>query len=106
MVKKAVAYVQQRYVSPDLSVVEVAKAAYISPNYLSRVFKHQVGCSILEYIRNTRLEQAKLLLKHSDKNASQVAKNVGYHDRTYFCKVFKQVTGVSPNEYRRKHLLQ
>ena len=106
VVKKAVTYVQQHYASPDLSVVEVAKAAYISPNYLSRVFKRQVGCSILEYIRNARLEQAKLLLKHSDKNASQVAKNVGYHDRTYFSKVFKQVTGVSPNEYRRKHLLQ
>jgi YesN/AraC family two-component response regulator len=70
------------------------------------MFKRQVGCSTLEYIRNTRLEQAKLLLKHSDKNASQVAKNVGYHDRTYFSKVFKKITGVSPNEYRRKHLLQ
>lgn len=106
VVKKAVAYIQGHYASPELSIDEVAKAVYVSPNYLSRMFKSQVGCSILEYIRNIRLEQAKLILQHSDKNASQVAKNVGYHDRTYFSKVFKQIIGVSPNEYRRKRLLQ
>jgi len=106
VVKKAIAYIQEHYASPDLSIEEIAKAAYVSPTCLSRMFKRRVGFSVLEYIRNIRLEQAKLLLQHSDKNASQVAKNVGYNDRTYFCKVFKQITGVSPNEYRRAHLLQ
>jgi AraC-like DNA-binding protein/ligand-binding sensor protein len=105
VIKKAVSYIQERYAAPSLSIEEVAGVVYISPTHLSRMFKQQTGCSILEYIRNTRLEQAKLLLRHSNKTASQVAKCVGYNDRTYFCKVFKQITGISPNEYRRKNLL-
>ena len=106
VIKKAISHIQAHYAAPSLSIEEVAKAVYISSTYLSRMFKQKTGCSILEYIRNTRLEQAKLLLTHSDKNTSEIAKCVGYNDRTYFCKVFKQITGIGPGEYRRKHLLQ
>jgi two-component system response regulator YesN len=106
VIKKAVSYIQEHYAVPSLSMEEVAKAVYTSSTYLSRMFKQQTGCSILEYIRNTRLSHAKALLMQSNKNTSEVAKCVGYNDRTYFCRVFKQITGISPNEYRKKHLLQ
>ncbi len=106
VIKKAMSYIQNNYVSPDLSLEEISKACYISPTYLSRLFKKKKGYTLMEHIRNVRIEQAKLLLQERDMTTSEVAQSVGYSDRTYFCKVFKQVVGLSPNEYRKKFLIQ
>lgn len=105
VVKKAVGYIEEHYASPDLSLDEIAKAAFISPTYLSRLFKKKMGYTLMEHIRNIRIDRAKQLLQQPDKNTTEVAHSVGYSDRSYFCKVFKQIVGLSPNEYRKKALL-
>ncbi|MGB9792200.1 MAG: PocR ligand-binding domain-containing protein [Thermacetogeniaceae bacterium] len=104
VIRKAMAYIQDNYGSPDLSLEEISKACYISPNYLSRLFKKKKGYTLMEHLRNVRINQAKLLLQERDMTMSEVAQSVGYSDRTYFCKVFKQVVGLSPTEYRKKFL--
>lgn len=104
VIRKAIAYIEDNYGSPDLSLEEISKACYISPNYLSRLFKKKRGCTLMEHLRNVRINQAKLLLQEGDMTMSEVAQSVGYSDRTYFCKVFKQVVGLSPAEYRRRFL--
>lgn len=106
VIKKAMTYIQNNYGSPDLSLEEISKACYISPTYLSRLFKKKKGYTLMEHIRNVRIAQAKLLLQERDLTMSEVAQSVGYSDRTYFCKVFKQVVGLSPTEYRKKFLMR
>lgn len=102
VVSRAVYYIQQNYSSVDLSIEEIAKACFISPAYLGRLFKKAKGCSITEYINKVRIEQSKLLLRETDQIIKTVAKNVGFKDRSYFSKTFKKYIGLSPGDYRRK----
>jgi two-component system response regulator YesN len=104
VVSKAVYYIQQNYKLADLSVEEIAKASFISPAYLGRLFKKAKGCTITEYINKVRIEQSKLLLRETDQIIKTIAKNVGFKDRSYFSKTFKKYVGLSPNDYRRKSL--
>ncbi|WP_236608784.1 PocR ligand-binding domain-containing protein [Thermacetogenium phaeum] len=106
VINKAVAYIENNYSSPDLSLEEISKNCYISPAYLSRLFKKKKGYTLMEHIRNVRIDRAKILLQDRDRTMSEIARSVGYSDRTYFCKIFKQVVGLSPNEYRKKFLLR
>lgn len=105
-ITKAIAYVQNNYASQNLSLKAVAKGIYISSSYLSRQFKQEKGCSMTEYINRVRIERAKELLLETQKTNDDIANNVGYKDRSYFCKVFKQIVGVTPNEYRKKSFQQ
>lgn len=101
-INKAVFFIQNNFTSATLSLAEVSKACFISPAYLSRLFKKEKGYSITKHINNVRIEQAKLLLQTPEITVMDVAYRVGYNDRSYFNKVFKQITGLSPNEYRKK----
>jgi len=106
LVKKAVAYIQKNYALPDLSLKQVARAVYSSPAYLSRLFKQEMNCTLTEFINKVRVEQAKLALSDASRSIAEVAHEVGYRDRSYFSRIFKEVTGMSPNEYRKKRVIE
>ncbi|MDN5326768.1 MAG: hypothetical protein PWP41_1464 [Moorella sp. (in: firmicutes)] len=103
IINRVVDYIQKNYSSENLSVKEIARASYISPAYLGQLFKKKMGYSLTEYINKVRIEQAKLLLSQTDQTIESVARQTGFKERSYFCKVFKKITGLSPNEYRRKN---
>ena len=67
-----------------------------------RIFKKITGTSVLEYITNERLRLARELLAGSDYPVHQVADAVGYGNYSYFIKVFRTNTGMTPKEYRRE----
>lgn len=106
LVKKAVAYIQKNYALPDLSLKQVARAVYSSPAYLSRLFKREMNCTLTEFINKVRVEQAKVALSDPSKSVAEVAHEVGYRDRSYFSRIFREVTGMSPNEYRKKRIIE
>ncbi|HAA90080.1 MAG: AraC-like transcriptional regulator [Thermoanaerobacterales bacterium 50_218] len=106
LVKKAVAYIQKNYALPDLSLKQVARAVYSSPAYLSRLFKREMNCTLTEFINKVRVEQAKVALSDPSKSVAEVAHEVGYRDRSYFSRIFKEVTGMSPNEYRKREVVE
>ncbi|CAH1208279.1 Protein-glutamate methylesterase/protein-glutamine glutaminase [Paenibacillus auburnensis] len=89
----------QRY-AEDISLQSVADAINVNSSYLSRVFKQETGENFVNFLTKIRIEKAQALLKEKSIRIYEVANRVGYPNTAYFSKLFKKVTGVSPEEYR------
>jgi AraC-like DNA-binding protein len=98
-VRHAVAYLHQHYQHP-ITRRQVAKAAGMSEDYLSRVFHRDLGVSPWDYLNRLRIQRAKERLRESDDSIQLVARRVGFHDRAYFSRIFRKLTGVPPQVYR------
>lgn len=86
----------------DKLVIEVlAKVACLSPTQFKKLFKEQVGLTVLQYITNERMEKAKALLMHTDYPIQLVAEQVGYEDLSAFGRRFSSHFGLSPREFSR-----
>ncbi|MGM9601922.1 MAG: response regulator [Faecousia sp.] len=90
----------QAHYSEPISLSTLAAKYYRNPSYLSRAFKERYGVGIMNFLAETRVEQAKILLKTTDYRISKIAQSVGYSDDKYFCRVFKKISGLSPADYR------
>ena len=99
-------YIHTNYSNCNLSQNIVAEEIGISPAYLSRLFKQEMGTSFTEYINNVRLEQAKQLLISSQLLIKDIAYQTGFNSLQNFFRIFKKNIGISPGEYRRKHMNQ
>jgi AraC-like DNA-binding protein len=72
----------------------------ISEDYLTFCFRQELGISPIKYLQRFRINQAKLLLKASQKSITEIAFEVGFLDSGYFSRIFHRETGVSPGDYR------
>lgn len=81
---------------------DLSSMVYLNTDYMSRIFKKEIGVSISSYIIQKRVEEAKRLLSQSNLPINTVSIYVGYSNFSYFTKMFKENTGYSPLEYRRK----
>lgn len=99
MVKEAADYIAKHY-SEDITLTEVAENIHLNPSYLSSLFKQVTGSSFKEYLNKVRVEEAKSLLEHTDYSILEIAVACGYSDQSYFTKVFKKTTGITPKQYR------
>ena len=79
----------------------MARKVYISPYYLSHLFREELNITFLEYLTMVRMEEAKKLLKDTSLSIVAIASQVGYEDASYFSKVFKKYVGISPAQYRK-----
>ncbi|MGU3566523.1 helix-turn-helix domain-containing protein [Paenibacillus sp. D51F] len=75
---------------------------HLSTYYLSRMFRQSTGSSITEFIISRRLKEACLLLETTTKTAGFIAQEVGFHNGSYFSRVFKTSLGVTPKGYRKQ----
>ncbi|TNJ62036.1 helix-turn-helix domain-containing protein [Paenibacillus hemerocallicola] len=92
------------HLKDDLSREELAEKVYLNPSYLSRLFKKETGQSLSDYIGQVRMEEARRLLSQTNMKIVQVAEESGYRNVSHFTKMFKRMTGVTPQEYRSKYL--
>jgi len=92
--------VQQRF-SEQLSLAMVAAELHLNAVYLGQQFKQEVGRSFSQYLNDYRVNVAVDLLRHSDQDIGQIATMIGYQNSSYFFKLFKNQTGMSPGEYRK-----
>jgi two-component system response regulator YesN len=99
ILSEAMNYIRRNY-NNDLSLEKVAQNIYISPYYLSHLFKEELNITFVEYLTMVRVEEAKKLLSSPSMSILAIASEVGYEDASYFSKVFKKTTGLSPNQYR------
>ena len=98
IIQIALRYIEDNY-DKDLSLVAVAKAAYVTPNYLSRVFKEEMSTNFVDWLNQLRIDKAKDLLTFTGLKAYEIAEKVGYKDYKYFSSMFKKLTGYSPKDY-------
>jgi two-component system response regulator YesN len=91
--------ISQKYME-NLTVARLSEEVYLSPNYISLIFKQETGVSVTEYITKVRMEAAKELLKAQDLKIMEIAEMVGFENSTYFSTVFKKYTGMYPQKYR------
>lgn len=97
IVDKARRFIREHY-SEDLSRDEVAASVYITPDYLSRLFKEETGLSINTYLMQVRMEKADELLREGNLTIAEVATQVGFNSLSYFSVVYKKITGHSPSK--------
>lgn len=74
---------------------------FLSPGYMSYIFKKETGEGLNYFIRSYRLEKAKELLEQTNKKIVQICKEVGFSNSSYFCKSFREYYGVTPEKFRK-----
>lgn len=97
-------YIRKNYFAPDLSVKTLAEHIYLTPTYLSSLFKKETGMTISEYIIKVRIDKSKELLFDPQIKLFEVARKVGYTDANYYSKVFSKQTGMTPSTFREKYI--
>ncbi|MFA5263942.1 MAG: helix-turn-helix transcriptional regulator [Opitutaceae bacterium] len=94
-------YVQENFQSP-LTRESIATHFRVSPNHVSRLFKREGMIAFNEYITYVRIDRAKYLLKHYRQSIDEVAVACGFSEASYFCRVFRRMTKMTPTEYRHQ----
>ena len=93
----------QHHLSEPINVDKMAKAMYFNRSYFSSKFKKETGMIISNYIMKEKIEEAKRLLRYSDKPATAIAAYLGFSSQSHFFNAFHKYTNNSPSEYRQKH---
>ncbi len=94
-------YLEEHY-AERISLDQIAENMYLSPFYISKLFKAEIGKSPIQYLIQIRMEKAKELLEREvDLSVSEVAEQVGYDDMYHFSKLFKKAYGISPSKVRK-----
>lgn len=99
--RKAEAFIAENY-TRKLSLTEIAGVAGLSPPYFSTIFKVEMGENLSKYLNRLRVERASDLLLKTDMSLSEIAANCCFEDQSWFSKIFKAFTGISPGKYRNQ----
>lgn len=86
-----------------ISEEEIAEYVSLSPSYLSRLFRSEVGVTVSTYIAVKRVETAQNMLKYSDYSPVDIGNYLAFNSHSHFISTFKKYTGMTPNEFRRKY---
>lgn len=100
-VQGAVALMNQNWSDSELSLQTLADALYVSPQYLSRLFRRETGDTIGGYLARKRINEAMRLLQDPALKMYEIAQKTGYTSQHYFSSAFKKALGISPVEYRK-----
>jgi two-component system response regulator YesN len=102
IVDEALAYIKENY-SGQISLEELARYVNVHPVHLSRLFSKDVGNTFKYILTEVRIEEAKRLLKDINYRVYEISCMVGYEKPRYFSELFRNVTGLTPLEYREKY---
>ena len=101
--EKARNYIQAHYMEGDLNVADISRELFINQTYLRKMFKEEMGMTLLEFITKYRMHMAKQLILNTEYSLTQIAEQVGYNDVGYFSKCFKKYYQVSPKQMTKRH---
>lgn len=99
-VSDIVRYINTHYMEA-ISVSDISELFYISPYYMSRIFKETTGFTLVEYINNVRIREAQKLISNPELKIIEIAEKTGFGSLSHFNRVFKEVVGCSPLRYRK-----
>jgi len=99
LVNRALIYLKEHY-AKNISLKTLSEELYISTWYLSKLLKKETGNNFIDILNNIRVEEAKKLLADPKYKIYEIAEVVGFSDVTYFYRLFKKLTGMTPMEYK------
>ena len=91
----------QEHLAEEVILSVLAEEFHLSAQYISQLFKNEIGVGFLTYLTNIRMEKAKQLLLSTSLSIAEVSEQSGYGDYRVFTKVFKKSEGITPSQYRR-----
>ncbi len=104
-VLKCVNYIYEN-LTGRISIEDLSRESGLSVNYLSRLFKNEVGLAASDYIREKKIVYSKQLLRHSEYSIAEIADMLSFSSQSHFVQVFRKLTGTTPKKYRAKsHIL-
>ncbi len=101
IIKRCTEYIDKNY-SERITLDTLARVVYLSQAYISRIFHKETGLSFNEYLNSVRVEHSKAMLIKNTMRIADISSAVGFEDQSYFTKVFKKHTGVTPGSYRER----
>jgi len=101
IMQRSISFINENYKN-NLTLDTLANLVHLNSSYFSSLFKKETGFSFSSYLNKVRIEKSKLLLKNYDESILNIALEVGFEDQSYFTKVFKAVTKMTPKEYQQK----
>jgi Response regulator containing CheY-like receiver domain and AraC-type DNA-binding domain len=101
IIMKIIEYVRRNYMK-KITLNDISNHVNFSVSYISRIFKEEMGTNMMNFINKVRVENAKLLLMKNEIPLIEVSYLCGFEDQTYFNKVFKKLTNISPGKFRDK----
>lgn len=102
LVERTQKYIFQN-LTKDLTLKGIAESLNVNPNYLSGVFTKEKGVSITQFINQQRIKEAKELLCITHHSLMDISTLLGYNSQSYFTRVFKNIEGIGPKEFRKKY---
>jgi two-component system, response regulator YesN len=98
-VKKALMYINLHF-NESINLQSVADEVGFNRTYLAKKFKTEMNLSVVDYIQRTRIDEAKFLIDLGRLSTTEIGLQVGFSSYNYFCKVFKEITGMTASEYK------
>lgn len=98
-IRECINYIRKN-IHNNITIGELAEHVELNETYLSKLFKKEMGCTVSEFIRNEKIEEACWLLRYTDKTSIEIATDLSFSSHSYFISVFKKVKGITPKEYR------
>lgn len=95
----------QNHISESIKTSDIASYLNKSRGRITTEFKNQTGINLSDFIRIKKIEEAEELLSHTDKSLVFISNYLGFSSQSHFCKVFKDIKGVTPDQYRKKKLI-
>ena len=99
--KDTVEYISENY-AQKLTLETIAEHLGMSRSYFSKKFNTEIGCSLVDYLNEIRVNKACGYLEQGYFKTYEIAYKVGFADEKYFSRVFKKLKGISPREYKKQ----
>ena len=93
----------QHHLSDAIKTEQIARALYVSRPYLSKKFRESTGETLTDFILKEKTEEAKRLLRYSDKSLTAIGSYLGFSSPSHFSRIFRKYAGSSPHEYRERY---
>lgn len=97
-------YIQEHY-DGELTLAKIAESAAVSENECLRCFRSMIGSTPIRYVKQLRVQRAAELLVSTDRRISDIGAECGFQEMSYFAKIFRELKGCTPSEFRKRSLL-
>jgi YesN/AraC family two-component response regulator len=102
-INRAINYIQT-HIKEKLNAGIISRSLHLTPGYISSCFKKRTNMSLPDYINHQKIDEAKRLLAYTGKSLAEISNYLSFSSQSYFQRIFKKQTGLTPKEYQAKNV--